>query len=150
MGTQAFDVKDALYNLLKADSAILAIMPEDAVMYGVQGNFGANESPRQAIKIGEIEWDDELSVGLGMSRRDEYFRILIVVESFELGDTQQEANNRVKAVMQRIETLVRNPRWSGLPVLMTELKPQLLSEGPGDEGRAAIQIMSLHVQARKS
>lgn len=151
VGTLAFDLKEVFVNTLKADSTLLAIegMTAEAVTYGY-GEFGAGQRPRLVVWAGEIEWDEEISKGLGASRRDEFFRMMITIESFFPNDSQLTANNRVKAVMQRIEAIVRNPRWSGLPITMSELKPQMLGEAPADDGRAAVLIMSLHVQARKS
>lgn len=148
-GTLAFDVKDALVDKLKLEPALAAMAADEAITYGY-GVFGAGGRPRQSIWVGEIEWDDEVSVGLGQSRRDEFFRIMLTIECVFPGDTQKEANYRARDLMKVVEAMVRNPRWSGLSVVESELKPQLLGEGPGDNGRAAMLIMSLHVRARKS
>jgi len=147
-GTLAFDVKAALVTLLKADAGMQALVPPDDITYGY-GNFGAGERPRLMIWVGEIEWDDEISIALGAQRRDEFFRIMITIESVTEGDTQEEANARVKAVMQVIEGLVRDPRWSGLPLTQSQIKPQMLGEAPGNTAYAAMLILSLQVQARK-
>jgi len=147
-GTLAFDVKAALVNLFKADAGMQALVPPDDITYGL-GGFGAGERPRLLIWVGEIEWDDEVSIALGAQRRDEFFRIMITIESANEGDTQEEANNRVEAVMQAIEVLIRDPRWSGLPLKQSQLKPQMLGEASSNTGRAAILILSLQVQARK-
>jgi len=148
-GTYAFDVKDALVDKLLLEPGLAALVADDAVTYGY-GVWSVPGRPRATIWVGEIEWDDEKSVGLGQSRRDEWFRIMITIEVTFPGDTQKEANYRARDYMKIIEAMVRNPRWSGLPVLESEIKPQLLGEGPGDMGRSAMLIMSLHVKARKS
>lgn len=156
-GTFAFDVKDALVTALRADATLAGIIthPEiggvvdEDISYGY-GPWGPNGRPRLMIWVGEIEWDDEASVGLGMSRRDEMFRIMVTTESWVPGDTQIQANNRVQSMMKAIEALVRNPRWSGLGIVHSELKPLMLGETLSDQGRAAVLIMSLHVRARKS
>ena len=150
-GTYAFDIKTALVAMLKADAGMLAVMENnpDAITYGY-GNFGAGERPRLTVWVGEIEWDDEQAIALGGARRDELFRIMITIESAVEGDTQEEANDRVEAIMKVIEALVRNPRWSGLGDVRSELKPQMLGEAPGNTGRMAMLILSLQVKARKS
>lgn len=150
-GTLAFDLKDALVAALKADPALADLAAdEDAISYGF-ANRGAQSRPREVIAVGEIEWDDEIAIALGYSRRDEFFRIMLTIESHGAGETQQEANYHVRDRMKVVEALVRDPRWSGLPLLWSELKPRMLGEGPDDSGgRGAVLVLSLHVVARKS
>lgn len=147
-GTLAFDVKDTLYTKLLAEPGFADMDPE-AITYGAGLNV-VDTRPRETISIGEIEWLDERAIALGFSRRDEFFTIMITIGSFWSIDTQQEANHRVRDRMKTLEAMVRDPRWSGLPIVWTELKPRLLGEGPTDGGRGAILVLHLSCVARKS
>lgn len=149
-GTMAFDMKDTLVTRLRAEPALADLAAlDDAISYGFPAR-GAMFRPRESISVGEIEWSDELGTGLGFNRRDEYFQIMITIESHVGGDTQKQANERVRDRMKVIEAMVRVPTWSGLPIVWSELKPRLLGEGPDDGGRGAILVLSLNVMARKS
>lgn len=149
-GTLAFDMKDTLVTRLRAESAFADLAAQDdAISYGA-GARGVMYRPRETIAVGEIEWSDEVAIALGYSRRDEFFQIMITIESHTPGDTQKQANERVRDRMKVIEAMVRIPTWSGLPITWSELKPRLLGEGPDDGGRGAILVLSLNVVARKS
>lgn len=148
-GTTAYDVKDALHATLLAHPDFAALANDDAIWYG-DLTTGSEGRPREVIMIGEIEWYDEVGTGLGQLRRDEFYQILITIESHVPDDSQQEANHRVRDWMRKLEAIIKNPRWAGLPLVTSQLKPQVHAEGPdGDDGRGAVQVLALDVHARK-
>jgi len=153
-GTLAFDFKDAFIAALQADSTLAPMMIDPAhpleVWYGDLSSAGEFR-PRLLIMVGEIQWYDERAIALGGLRRDEYFQVLVTIESHVPGDTQKEANDRVEALMQAVEHILKDPRASGLPLAYSELKPQMLAEGPdGNDGRGAVLVLAVDCSARKS
>jgi hypothetical protein len=142
-GTTAFDAKDNLVTLIRGDSTF----SQTEVWYGYQGQM--ENMPRDLVWVGEIEWDDEEPFALGAMKRDETYRILVTFESHWPGDNQQEANHRVRDKMQALETLLRQRNPLNLPnVMSTGIVPQLLGEGQDPEGRGALLVCSVRVQAR--
>lgn len=151
IGTLAYDVKDKIIEKLQTAPGFEEFVTGSQT-YSIEYAYNEESDmrPRSYIRTGEIMWDDEAAIALGGNRRDEFFRISIEIEVTHPGDTQKEANDRVKALMQAFEAMVRNPRWSGLPLTDSQLKPQLHEEYPTDNGRGAILVLFLVVQARKS
>lgn len=147
-GTTAFDVKAALFNLLSANATLLAMTnPSCDVTYGFGGK--PDELPRLTVQVGEIVWDSEESTALGARKVDEKYSIAILIQSHNPGDDQTDANGRVKAVMQVIESLVRDERWSSpVSIWASGLVPQYVAEGTDPEGRGAILLLRLYISAR--
>jgi len=148
MPTTAFDVKDAVKAALDADATLSAMAnPICAITYGFDGR--PDELPRLSVQVGEIVWDFERPITIGNRKRDEEYSIPLLIQSHVPGDTQKDANNRVKAVMQAMENIFRNERWSGVAgVWSSGIVPQQLAEGTDAEGRGAILLLRLYVTAR--
>ncbi len=157
MRTTAFDVKDAMYDELIACADLAALVEEEAIQYGACV-APAGERPREVIWIGEIEWtgNQESSRSLGNLSRDEWYDILVTIESHDPEhSTQREANMVVKGLMQTIETLFQDPRWAAARgvqgLIECGIVPHMLAEGVDgpSSSRGAIFVLALHVHARK-
>lgn len=144
-GTTAFAAKAGLIALLKG-----ATWPTENpdIWYGYQGQ--STDMPREVVWVGEIEWDSEEAASLGNFAREEVYRILVTIEVHHAGATQEEANDRANELMQVIEQLLRqrNPLGITNPVSVG-MVPHLLGEGQDAEGRGAILVTSVRVEARK-
>lgn len=148
-GTTLFDAKDALFALLSANATLRAMSnPECVVTYGFGGR--PDELPRLTVEIGEAVWDGEDEVALGAHKRDEHYSIAILIQVHNPGDTQKEANDRAKTVMQAIEIALRDERWSQPTVSLwsTAIIPQYQAEGADPEGRGTIVLLRLQIAAR--
>jgi hypothetical protein len=153
-GTRAFEVKKVLYDKLK-----VLVGPgagSDARMSNVEIWYGyevPGELPRETVWLGEIQWTpDDRSVSLGGLKRDETFRIVTTIEVHNPDMTQYESNERAKEIMQSIEDLIRDPRWTGLTnILNSQMLPQFLGEGMNSNatGRGSILVTLVEVEARK-
>lgn len=149
VGTKAFDIKDALIVTLRTNAALLAIphFSADNVTYGFMGR--PEELPRLAIEVGEIVWDEERAISLGAARRDETFAVALIMHSHVPGDKQEDANARIKALMQAVETAIRPPRWSGISnIISSGFVPSNLAEGTDPEGRGALFFGKVYITAR--
>jgi hypothetical protein len=100
--------------------------------------------------VGEIEWDYEQPGALGWLEREEQYRILLTIECHRPGDTQVDANHRVRDIMHAVETLMRQRNPLGIPNTQSVgIAPQLLGEGADSDGRGAILVTSILVRVRK-
>ena len=151
MTTKAFDVKEALYDLLNSNLPVPAAENSDDETVPIWYGYEATQNrPREVIWIGEIRWIEEGDASLGSLSREETFDIVVTVEVHIPGFTQKQANERVKVLMGYLEETVRHPGWSGIPnVRSPGLRPQYLGEGADAEGRGAVMVNLLRVTARK-
>lgn len=142
--TTAFAAKTALVELIRA-------APEFAdvdVWYGYLGG-NAGQRPREVIWTGEVAWEEADGAAIGFLRRNETYGILLTVESHFPGDTQEDANGRVRDRVATLVELLRDPRALGVPgIIEMGIVPQLLGEGADDGGRGAIYVVSVRIRAR--
>ncbi len=151
MTTKAFAVKRALYNrLLESPPAPAAENNDDETVPIWYGYKTTQNRPREVIWIGEIRWSTEDPVSLGNLSRDETFEIVVTIEVHVPGFDQEQANERAEILMGYLEEQVRDPRWSGLALVNSGLRPQYLGEGAdGQNSRGAVLVTLLRVTARK-
>lgn len=147
-GTTAFDVKQALVDKLRLLPALAEMAANGDIWYAYQGR--TSTTPRSFMWAGEIEWRSEEGASLGALKREEYYEIVLTIESHMMDATQEEANARVRTFMTVVEAMLRDPRWSGVPgVFETGLEPKMLGEGTDPNGRGAILVCTVCVKARK-
>ncbi len=151
MTTKAFAVKQALFDKLsESPPAPAAENNDDATVPIWYGYQSTQNRPREVIWIGEVRWSTEDPVSLGNLSRDETFEIVITIEVHIPGYTQKQANDRVEILMGHIEEVLRDPRWSGMPLVNSGFRPQYLGEGAdSNNSRGAVLVSLLRVTARK-
>jgi hypothetical protein len=146
--TTAFDAKDHLVTLI----AGLSEVESGSVYYGHPGTTVPDFN--EWIWVGEIEWDEgDDPQSLGGRHSVEIYRMFVTIESHVPDDNQYDANQRVKAKGQALQTALvasANPLSIVPNPTSTRLEPQFLGEGNnGTAGRGAIFVLSLRVEVRK-
>jgi hypothetical protein len=151
MTTRAFAVKRKLFEVLSADPPAPAAENNDDESVPIWYGYKTTQNrPREVIWIGEIRWSTEDPVSLGNLSRDETFEIVVTIEVHVPGYTQEQANDRAEILMGYLEEAVRDPRWSGLALNSSGLRPQYLGEGAdSNNSRGAVLVTLLRVTARK-
>jgi len=150
MATTAFAVKEKLFELLTEDETFLESTMDGEHPLEVHYNYRGKSTdlPREVLWLGDIEWDDEYEPAFGANSREEIYNIVMVIEVHHEGFEQKESNDRAEYLMQALETVIRDPRWTGLPSIRTMIKPNSMSEGRDPEGFGTVLILLLRVTAR--
>jgi len=147
IGTTAFDAKAALVTLLNGAADPGEPLAGVDIWYSYQG--ASMEMPREVVWLGEVDWIDETAVSLGAMKRVEEYEIVLTVEVHRPGDTQEEANARIKSMFQAVEALLRQRNPLGLPDIEScGIKPKIWGEGRDADGRGAILVSKIRVRAR--
>lgn len=148
-GTTAFAVKQALFDKIRSIPALADYL--DNIYYSFTAQI--SERPRLAVHLGEIAWesvwDDEFSPTIGANTREESYNILVLIESHGPGNDQAAANEEIRVIVQEIEAMLKNPRWSGQDIVSSGFSPLSVAEGGDAEGRGAIMLARVRIKARK-
>lgn len=133
--------KTALITALKARPGLAGVQ----ITYGFLIRGLRNES----IAVGSIEWEDEKYAAVGNRRKEENYWVNLWVWVSRKGRTQQEATERVFALLAEIEVFLREtPIMVG--VNWAQVEPVTLNEAPlGKEGYSALAEARIRVKARK-
>jgi hypothetical protein len=153
MGTTAFDIKEALIAQAKLRPALSALADDGAIW---DSAYSGSTRPRQLLWFGEIVWalDQNVAFGRTPPSREEEYNIRVGIEINDNDDSQTDANDKAKAIMQDLEDMVGHynlfaPAAPGL--VRIGIVPIGLGEGPGgaEGGRAAFMALQVNVTARK-
>jgi hypothetical protein len=151
MGTAAFDVKDKIVALAKADSAIAAALGTESSDIW-DSSYSTTTRPRRLLWFGETTWEGEEPATFGANlKRVETFEIRFGVEILEGTATQTESNHLARDVFVAVEAMLRDPRVlqiGGIESL--GIVPIGIGEGPaGTNGRATLMAAQVRIRARK-
>lgn len=154
-GTQAFDVKEKLIELTKANTAIAALEGWEEHGEIWDSAYVGADRPRLLIWFGEIVWDREEAVLAGNSTgsREEDFNVRYGIEVHMGDDTQTDANRRMQAIQRELEIMLVDQRVlavaGGFRIRQVDVRPIGLGEGADPSGRAAVLAAQVHVIVRK-
>lgn len=134
-------VKAALVELLEAASWPA---PRPAVSYG-----WPREVPREIVQVGGTTQGEQTWAAFGTRKRDESYRLELVVQVIHPGQSQRAATERAFALLAVIEDVLRDHPTLGLAdTLVAEIANPQLREGPEIEGYAAVVTAGIGVRAR--
>jgi hypothetical protein len=119
--------------------------PAPTVSYG-----WPREIDREVVMVGGTTDGEQEWVSFGPRRRDESYRIELVVQVLRPGFSQQQATERAFALLAVVEDVLRTTPDLGLGIELTvaELAAPRLREGPDSEGYAAVVTAGVGVRAR--
>lgn len=139
-------VKQALFNLLVADVNLGTA--------GVQVTYGfpGKNPEREWVALLNGQWDSEDWVNISANRKDEKYRMGLVVNVQKPGGTQQEATERAMELLGSVESILRtntNITLGVSGVIVAAINPRSLAEYPYSDGYEAQVEADIYVSARK-
>lgn len=154
MGTTAFDMKDLLVAQSLLRPALVDLANDNAIW---DSAYSGTQRPRKLLWFGEITWalDQNVAFGRTPPSREEEYNIRAGIEINDNDETQKDANDKAKVIMQDLEDMVGHYDLfaSAAPrgLVRIGIVPIGLGEGPGgaEGGRAAFMALQVNVTARK-